>query len=102
MRFFARFTFICNSCFLISMFLWIRRQFAYSVKTVVDPNAPVELNYFVSSAAVLAFLAIIVNLIFVVIFIARYPARRMNNIPRWIVYSNMIILPMQVYFILFT
>lgn len=99
MRFFARFTLIVNICFLASV---VMRLIEIGNKAKDVANGSVKLNPFISSIVVLGWIAIFINLFFAILFIARYTSKKMNDIPKWIVYFNLILLPMQVYYYFFS
>ena len=100
MRFFSRVALICNLCFIVSVIMRL-------VKIGTDAkgkgyNDALKVEPIISSIVVLGWIAIFVNIIFVIVFISRYPAKKMNNIPRWIVFFNIILMPMQVYYFFFS
>ena len=99
MRFFARFTLICNLCFVASIPL---RLMEINSKMNNATNGSVKLNPAISSIVVLGWIAIFINLFFAILFIARYSSKKMNGIPRWIVYFNLILLPVQIYYYFFS
>ena len=100
MRFLAKVALLCNLCFLISI---VMRLVEISKKVKPgNTNGSLEFNPFISTIVVLGWIAIFINLFFVILFVVRFASRKMNNIPRWIVYFNMILLPMQIYYYFFS
>ena len=55
-----------------------------------------------STISVLGYLAIFVNIIFIVIFLVRYPLKKMNNVGKFVLYFNLLVLPAQLYFHFFS
>lgn len=99
MRFFARVVFIFNICFIIAgifRFVNIGKRVAGQSTSVLGYQ-PLE-----STIAVLGYLAIFVNIVFVILFFARYSRVKMNNIPKWIVFFNIFLLIVQVYYFFFS
>ncbi len=100
MRFFSRVALICNLCFIISV---IMRLVKIGTNAKGNGyNGALKVEPIISSIVVLGWIAIFVNIIFAIVFISRYPAKKMNNIPRWIVFFNIILVPMQVYYFFFS
>jgi hypothetical protein len=103
MRFLSKLALICNICFIITVIMQIGILMDAGKKTTVNSNGIVHLNPFVSTIVVLGMIvAVFVNLFFIILFVARYPRKKMNDIARWIVYFNMILLPAQIYYLFFT
>lgn len=55
-----------------------------------------------STISVLGYLAIFINVVFVVIFLARYPIKKMNGVGKFVLYFNLLVLPAQLYFHFFS
>lgn len=93
MRWFSKVAFIFNVCFFVSMI----GRFVTLQQAVPDAgNNIAKLNPLMSSVVVLGWLAIFVNLVFIIFYLVRYPRKRSNGIPKWIIYFNMISLPAQI------
>ena len=101
MRFFSRVTLICNLCFIASVIFRLI-DIAKKARVNTHTNGEVKLDPIVSSIVVLGWIAIFINIVFVCLFLARFATKKMNNIPRWIVYTNIILLPMQIYYYFFS
>lgn len=99
MRFFSKFVALLNLCFLITVTMrYYMAQFASKSKSNgVLISQPIE-----STISVLGYLAIFVNIIFLVIFLVFYPSKKMNNIGKPVLYFNLLILPAQLYFHFFS
>ncbi|MCP9753385.1 hypothetical protein [Ferruginibacter sp. HRS2-29] len=95
MRFLAKLTLIFNVCFLLWVLGYVIEIF-HKVKG--SSNGQLDTHPLLSSIVVLGVVSIFINVFFVILFLARFSSKKMNNIPRWIVYFNLIILPMQIYF----
>lgn len=99
MRFFAKVIFIFNLCFLVSV---VMRLVEMANKKDVAFNGAIQLNSFLSSIVVLGWIAIFFNLFFTIVFFAQYPSKKRNGIPKSVVYFNLILLPMQIYYYFFS
>ncbi len=95
MRFFSKLVFLLNCCFLATVVLrYYMTHFAKDVQeNGVLYNQPLE-----STISILGYLAIFINIIFLVSFIVRYPSKKMNSISKFVLYFNALILPAQLYF----
>ena len=55
-----------------------------------------------STIAVLGYLAIFVNVIFFILFLVQFPARKMNGLGKFVVFFNLIMFPVQIYYFFFS
>lgn len=95
MRFFSRLVFICNVCFIIGMIF----RFIELRPANVDHNAVIPLPFLEGSIAVLGlFLAVLINTAFVFIILFRKSIRRHVNVPRFIIWFNILLLPVQIWY----
>ena len=99
MRIFTRFVAVCNFCFLLSVILRIieMRNRAKGVFTGAIPFKPLE-----SSIVVLGYTAIIINIIFCLVYIIAVARGRQQRFPRMAAIFNLLILPAQVYYFFFS
>ena len=95
MRFFTRITFICNLCFLAAVIL---RAIETSRREGGNFNGVIGFQPLESSIIILGYGAILINVVFVLMCIVLFLMRRPNPSVRWIVWFNIISLPLQVYF----
>lgn len=97
MRFFSKIVLICNACFLIVLFMHI-------FKSTRDAdalfNGSLIFQPIVSTIAILGYIAaVILNLVFVFLLLLRSKAKRAGVIPLWMIIANVVILPVQLYFL---
>ena len=95
MRFYSKFVFFCNLCFIISAIL---RLIENTNKLNGNGAQPAMLQPLTSTLVILGYSAIFFNLIFTIIFLFQYPSRKMNNLQRYIVFFNLLLLPAQFYY----
>ena len=101
MRFFSKIAFITNFCFFVSIIYRIVELKEKAAKIGAAANK-VDFNPLVSTVAVLGWVAIFLNIFFVIIFLVQFPTKRYNGIAKFVAYFNLIALPAQVYFYFFT
>lgn len=99
MRFYSKFVALLNLCFLITVAMrYYMAHFASNSRTDgALISQPID-----GTISILGYLAIFVNIIFIVIFLVQYPAKKMNNVGKIVLYFNLLILPAQLYFHFFT
>lgn len=100
MRFFSKIAFITNLCFFISIIYRIVELKEKAAK--ITAANKVDFNPLVSTVAVLGWVAIFLNIFFVIIFLVQFPTKRYNGIAKFVAYFNLIALPAQVYYYFFT
>ncbi len=95
MRFFSKLVFILNLCFLITVgIIFYRNHFGAKLKEdQFLVSNPIE-----STISVLGLIAVVVNVFFIVTFLAMYPMKKMNGIGKFVLYFNLIVLPAQIYY----
>ena len=99
MRFYSRFVFICNSCFILAVLL---RQLEISKRVKGDFNGVIPFQPLESTVVILGYGAIIFNLIFVLLSLFWYITKRIKAVPGWIVLFNLLIFPLQVYYFFYS
>ena len=95
MRFFSKITFICNLCFLASVVFW------YIEMHKQEPGNDyrvIQLPWAENTLVILGYLAIIVNLLFLLICFIYAAFKVKHKIPRWMILFNGIIFCCQVFF----
>ena len=95
MRFFSKITVFCNACFLISVVLWyveINNKQEGSAKQILP------LPWLEGTLVILGYGAIIINLLFLLLYFIFVSLKMSIKIPRWIIIFNIIIFCCQVYF----
>jgi hypothetical protein len=65
-------------------------------------NGAIKFQPLEATLVILGYGAVFVNFIFVLFYIARLLAKKGNIAPQWIVWFNVFILPVQIYFFFFT
>ncbi|MBS1743866.1 MAG: hypothetical protein JST81_12600 [Bacteroidetes bacterium] len=99
MRFFSRVTFICNCCFLIAVVLrWVE----LGKRSAGNGDAAIKFQPLEATLVILGYGAIFLNLIFVLFAVYGLLFKKIQSVPGWIVWSNLLIFPLQVYFFFFT
>lgn len=92
MRFFSKFTFICNICFLVTAF------FNYSKMYLGDSRVPQPLNILKGTVVILGEFSWILNFVFVLLWLILLLASKKPNVTKWIGIANVLILFFQVYY----
>ena len=95
MRFFSKLTFICNCCFLAYVVLW---YFEVHSHQRGHEGQVIQLPWLESSLVILGYLAIIVNVFFLLICLIFTSLKVKLKVPGWIIIFNGILLCGQVYF----
>jgi hypothetical protein len=98
MRFFNKFIFICNICFLIGIIL---RLVEISRKKQGLSETVIPLPALQGSLVVLGEIAIVFNLIFCIALLVRIIAGKGWVLPKWIALFNIILLFVQVWYFFF-
>jgi hypothetical protein len=98
MRLFSKFTFLCNACFILAIILrWIEiSKHSMGNYSGAIPFQPLE-----STLVILGYGAIFVNFLFLCSMVYRIAIKKNKLIPAWLVYFNLLIFPVQVYFFFF-
>ncbi len=99
MRFYSRVVLICNICFLLVVVLHVLRL---SKKADAVFDGGLIFQPVISTIAVLGYIvAIFLNFFFLVLCIYGVKRKKIHMIPRWIVLTNLVIFPLQVYYLFF-
>jgi len=99
MKFFARVVMICNICFIISVIMRL-----VEIKQNQDGkfNDVVLLKPVQSTIVVLGYGAIVVNLLFCILFLISAVIPKWNYKPNWITWTNLLFLGLQIYYFFFS
>jgi hypothetical protein len=92
MRFFSKFVFICNLCFLVSASMVFFKLY------INDSKFPQPLNFIKGTVVILAEFGWILNFIFVLLVGIFLLLRRKLNIPKWLLVFNAAILLLQIWY----
>ncbi len=96
MRFFSKIVFICNICFVVSVLM--RYLQAFQQKTN-HAAGTVVLQPVMASVAVLGLiLAVILNSVFAFIILYRKSIRRPAAVPAFVLWFNLIMLPVEIWY----
>jgi len=95
MRFFSKFTFLCNACFLVAVILrYVEKHNRYEgSKEQVLP-----LSWLQGTLVILGYGAIIVNALFLLLYLIFSSLKVDIILPKWIIIFNVVIFLCQVYF----
>ncbi len=92
MRFFSKFVFICNLCFLV------QAAFHYFKAYLSDSKFPQPLNFLKGTIVILGEFSWILNIILFLLVLVFLLMRRPTGIPKWLLLVNGLIFIFQVYF----
>jgi hypothetical protein len=95
MRFFSKITFICNVCFLVAVVLRAIENYRQRANNF---TGAIKLQPLVSTVVILGYSAIIINFIFSIISLYWILSGRVKQLPLWIVFFNLVLFPMQVFY----
>jgi len=95
MRFFSKITVLCNACFLLSVVFWYVERHS---KPGESTGQILPLPWLESTLVILGYGAIIVNLLFLLLYFIFVSLKMNIKIPKWIIIFNVIIFCSQVYF----
>ncbi len=99
MKFFAKIVFLCNLCFIASVML----RFVENAKKKDEHfDGLVLLKPLESTLVVLGYTAILVNALFLLVYVIAIAAKKNKQIPRWIVLCNLVFFLLQVYYFFFS
>lgn len=99
MRFFSKIVFLCNVCFIIAVIL---RAVEMAKRAKGNFNGAIPFQPLESTLVILGYGAIFINAVFFLLSIYRAIAGKLNIDPKWIVWFNIILFPVQVYFHFFS
>lgn len=95
MRFFSKLAVLCNVCFLFAVVFWYiemhKKQEGADVRVIPLP-------WLESTLVILGYGAIIVNLLFLLIYFIIVSLKVNVKIPKWMIIFNVILFCCQVYF----
>lgn len=95
MRFFSKFTVLCNICFLLAVVFWYMEMHN---KYQGNNEQVLPLPWLEGSLVILGYGAIIVNALFLLLYFIFISFKMSIKIPKWIIIFNVIIFCCQVYF----
>jgi len=95
MRFFSKFTVLCNACFLISVVL---RYIVMHDQYEGGSEQILPLPWLQGTLVILGYGAIIINALFLLLYFIFVSLKMDIKIPRWIIIFNTVIFCCQVYF----
>ena len=98
MRVFSKLVFICNLCFIAAV---IFRFIELAKRNSGDFNAVIPLQPLQSTVVVLGYSAIFLNVVFFVFSLAGMIRSKMPPVPRWLLWFNLILFPIQIWFSFF-
>jgi hypothetical protein len=99
MRLFSKIVFVCNLCFVASVIL----RFAENAqKKKGHFDGQILLNPLESTLVVLGYGAIFVSLLFLLASIYWLITKQIKQIPKWIVITNLVFFPIQIYYFFFS
>src|SRR4051812_8672549 len=98
MRFYSKIVFICNLCFIASGLL---RYVDMGRRAHGNNNSIIPLQPVVASIVMLALVSIFLNMAFVFIVLYRRSVKKPVNTSRFIIWFNLILLPLQVWYYFF-
>ncbi len=95
MRFFSKFTIICNVCFLLAVVAWyLEVHQIHAGKN--DQLLP--LPWLEGILVIIGYSAIFINLFYLMVWAVLNLFKKATQIPRWMVIFNSIVFLLQVYF----
>jgi hypothetical protein len=94
MRFFSKFAFICNICFIVFV---IMQYLERSNKVNGKMDVAVPLEFLKGSVAVLGVVSLLVNGVFCFFVLVSMVAKSQTKLPRWIIIFNFIALLAEIY-----
>ena len=99
MRIFSRLVFICNLCFLASI---VMRSIEVAKRSKGDLDPAINIQALQGTLVVLGYGAIFLNIAFVVWAVWALATARSRNLPHWLVWFNMLVLPVQIWYFFFS
>jgi hypothetical protein len=99
MRFFSKIAFICNLCFVAAAILrWVENI----NKAKGSFDGAIKLQPLESTIVVLGYGAVLVNFIFSLLVLLMFMFRKEHQVPKWLIWVNLLFLFIQVYYFFFT
>jgi len=97
MRFFSKFVFICNLCFIVTIVMQLIEAGNKGKGTV---DAAVPLGFLKGPLVILGFISILVSALFCFFVLVSLVAKSQTKLPRWLVVFNFIALLAEIYWFL--
>jgi hypothetical protein len=98
LRFFSKLVFICNLCFIAAVIL---REVENANKKKGNFDGAIKLQPLQSTIVVLGYSAIIINIILNLVMLVKFLLRKEQQLPKWLIWFNFLILLAQVYYFFF-
>jgi len=95
MRFFSKLALLCNICFLLSVVFWyieMHKQQSGNTDKIIP------LPWLEGTLVIIGYGAIIVNLLFLLVWFIFTSLKVESKIPKWIIIFNVVLFCAQVYF----
>lgn len=99
MKIFSKFVFICNLCFIASVIL---RFVENAKKKNGNFDGQILLKPLESTLVVLGYGSVIISFIFLLACIYWLIAKKIKQIPRWLVITNLVFFVIQFYYFFFS
>ena len=99
MRFYSRFVFICNVCFILAAIL---RLVEISRKIKGNFSGAIGFQPIESTLVILGYSAVFFNALYVLLIFISFIQRKNYKLPRWLLWFNCMMFPVEVYYLLFT
>ena len=99
MRIFSKIVFIFNVCFIAAAII---RLVEMAKRETGNANAVIPLQALEASLVVLGYSAIFLNAVFFLLVLYRVASRKIKSLPRWIVFFNLVLFPIQVWYFFFS
>ncbi len=99
MKFFSKFVFICNLCFVAAVIL---RFVENAKKKSSDFDGQILLKPLESTLVVLGYSAVIINALFLIACLFLLAAKKIKQILKWIVIANLVFFLIQIYYFFFS
>jgi hypothetical protein len=98
LRVFSKIVFICNLCFIAAVILrWVEN----ANKQKGDFSGVIKLQPLESTIVVLGYGAIVINFIFNLVLLVMLLIKKEQQLPKWLIWFNFLILIIQVYYFFF-
>ncbi len=95
MRFYSRFVFICNICFILAVLIWWMEQ---NRRKQGNFDGLIGFQPLEATLVILGYGAILFNFIFLMIAFYGFLTRKKQAVPGWVAIINLCIFPLQVYY----
>jgi hypothetical protein len=99
MRIFSKIVFIFNACFIAAAIL---RLVEMVKRSQGNMNAAIPLAPLENALVLLGYSAIFINIVFALSSFYWIITRKINLLPRWIVFFNLLLFPIQVWYFFFS